>query len=146
MPERATRAVPATGNASPLEILGTAAVGRGERPLRLFPCPLPVDAVVPVLDGPPVLFRWRRVVHRIAQAEGPERIAPEWWRTRLPWNMPWEETTRDYYRVEDENGCRFWLYREVLYSRWIPDPTDTGLPPPVGGVARPRWFVHGLFA
>lgn len=143
VPERATRAVPATGNASPPEILGTAAVGRGERPLRLFPCPLPVDAVVPVPGRPPVLFRWRRVVHRIARAEGPERIAPEWWRAR---NTPWEETARDYYRVEDENGCRFWLYSEVLYSRWIPDPTDTGLPPPVGGAVRPRWFVHGLFA
>lgn len=146
VPERAARAVPATSSFVQPETPGTAPAGQGERPLRLFPRPLPIDAVAPVPDGPPVLFRWRRVVHRIARAEGPERIAPEWWRTRLPWNTLWEETTRDYYRVEDEDGRRFWLYREGLYSGRELDPTDAGLPPPVGGAAGPRWFVHGLFA
>lgn len=143
VPERAARMQPA---AEPTLDAGTAVpAGRGERPIRLFPRPLPIEAVAPVPDGPPVLFRWRRVVHRVARAEGPERIAPEWWRTRRPWNIPWDETTRDYYRVEDEAGRRFWLYRESLYSReGAPDPTDAGLPPKAP--AGPRWFVHGLFA
>ena len=142
VPERAAQAVSATRGAAP-PAPDTAPAGQGERPLRLFPRPLPIDAVAPVPDGPPVLFRWRRVVHRIARAEGPERIAPEWWRTRLPWNTRWEDTTRDYYRVEDEDGRRFWLYREGLYASGGRDPTDAGLPPPAG--AGPRWFVHGLF-
>jgi protein ImuB len=38
--------------------------------------------------------------------------------------------TRDYFRVEDRNGCRFWIYRDGLYGR------ETG---------RPRWFMHGVF-
>jgi protein ImuB len=64
-------------------------------------------------------------VHRVAHAQGPERIASEWWRHRTP------QPTRDYYLVEDKAGRRFWLYREGLYGR---------------ETAAPRWFVHGLFA
>lgn len=97
------------------------------RPLRLFARPEPVEATAPVPDEPPVQFRWRRVLHMVARAEGPERIAPEWW--RHPGAAP--GPTRDYFRVEDCEGRRFWLYREGLYGR------ETALP---------RWFVHGLFA
>ena len=94
------------------------------RPIQLFDPPQPVDTLAEVPDGPPIRFRWRRRVHTIARAEGPERIAAEWWRsgaTRL---------TRDYYRVEDTEGRRFWIFRAGLYDR------DEG----------PRWFLHGLFA
>lgn len=76
-------------------------------------------------DGPPLRFRWRRVLHEVARAEGPERIAPEWWRRGD------DTLTRDYYRVEDVRGRRFWVYREGLYGR------ETSCP---------RWFLHGLFA
>ena len=128
--------------------------GRGERPLRLFPTPFPIDAVAPVPDGPPVMFRWRRVLHRVARAEGPERIAPEWWRTSLSWTTPWEETTRDYYRVEDESGRRFWVYREGLYplgyAAAVAKDDDEEAVEDSEQAARvaalPRWFVHGLFA
>ena len=96
-----------------------------QRPLRVFPHPELVEAVAPVPDDPPVLFRWRRRVHRIVHADGPERISPEWWR-----HGKRGIATRDYYRVEDSEGRRFWLYREGLYR---PE-------------ARPRWFLHGLFA
>ncbi|MEC9343777.1 MAG: DNA polymerase Y family protein, partial [Pseudomonadota bacterium] len=100
-------------------------------PLLLFTRPEPVTALFAVPDGPPVRFEWRRVSHRILHAEGPERIAPEWWRVadgagRL---------TRDYYRVEDEAGRRFWLFREGLYERGG-DGRDGG----------PAWYVHGVFA
>ena len=75
-------------------------------------------------DGPPIRFRWRRVLHAVRRAEGPERIAPEWWRTAD------DALTRDYFRVEDEAGRRFWLYREGLWGR---------------ETLTPRWFMHGLF-
>lgn len=93
------------------------------RPLYLFEPPQPVETVSEVPDGPPQRFRWRKVLHRIIHAEGPERIAPEWWRDD---EMP----LRDYYRAEDEDGRRFWLFRAGMHDD--PEP--------------PRWFVHGLFA
>ncbi|MBF0327464.1 MAG: hypothetical protein HQL42_20785 [Alphaproteobacteria bacterium] len=92
----------------------------GRRPIRLFDPPEPVEAVAPIPDNPPVLFRWRRTTHRIRLADGPERIADAWWKEHAP--------TRDYYCVEDETGQRFWLYREGWF----------GADPP------PRWFLHGL--
>jgi protein ImuB len=96
------------------------------RPLTLFPEPQPIEAVAEVPDGPPLRFRWRRVLHTVARAEGPERIAPEWWRVGGG-----DLATRDYYCVEDETGHRFWLFRDGLYT---------------APHARPRWFLHGLFA
>jgi protein ImuB len=95
------------------------------RPLTLFEPPQPVEAMAEVPDGPPLQFRWRRVLHAVTRAEGPERIAPEWWCARQNAAM------RDYYRIEDQEGRRFWLFREGLYG----DP-----------VGPPRWFMHGLFA
>jgi protein ImuB len=97
-----------------------------ERPVRLFARPEPIEAMAEVPDGPPVRFRWRRVLREVALAEGPERIAMEWWRAGGE-GTP----TRDYFRVEDTAGRRYWLYREGLYGR------ETGTP---------AWFVHGLFA
>ncbi|MDH3594852.1 MAG: DNA polymerase Y family protein, partial [Rhodospirillales bacterium] len=87
--------------------------------LRLFERAEAIEAVALLPDHPPARFRWRRVRHRVVRAEGPERIAPEWWlddpdRAGAP--------ARDYFRVEDEAGRRYWLYR-------------------AGG----RWFLHGLF-
>ena len=76
-------------------------------------------------DGPPIRFRWRRLTHDVARAEGPERIAPEWWRDGS------DEPMRDYYRVEDAQGHRFWLYRTGFYE---------------AEAAPPRWYLHGLFA
>ncbi|HEY1736749.1 MAG TPA: hypothetical protein VGG12_08885 [Methylovirgula sp.] len=93
------------------------------RPIRLLQKPEPIEAIASVPDGPPIRFRWRRVLHEVAAIEGPERIASEWWKHSV--------LTRDYFRAEDSEGCRFWLFREGLYE------TET---------ARPRWFMHGLFA
>ena len=96
------------------------------RPMRLIEPPEPVDAIAEVPDGPPVRFSWRRMSYRVARAEGPERLAPEWWHARGGAHL-----TRDYYRVEDEDGRRFWLYRAGLY---------------IQETASPRWFIHGIFA
>ncbi len=93
------------------------------RPIRLFDRPEPIDTIASVPDGPPVRFRWRRVMHDVAAIEGPERIAPEWWNSEA-------ELTRDYFRAEDRDGRRFWLFREGLFGR----ETDA-----------PRWYLHGLF-
>ena len=98
----------------------------GPRPLRLLARPEAVEATVPVPDDPPVTFHWRHAVHRITCADGPERICPEWWRTTE--NADGTHL-RDYYRVEDSAGRRFWLYREGLYR----------------ANATPAWFVHGIF-
>jgi protein ImuB len=96
------------------------------RPLTLFERPEPIEAIAEVPDGPPVRFRWRHVLHEVAVAEGPERLAMEWWRDAAGVVL-----TRDYFRIESREGARFWLYREGLYARETP---------------QPRWFMHGLFA
>jgi protein ImuB len=95
------------------------------RPLLLFARAEPADVMAQVPEGPPRRFRWRGVLHAVARAQGPERIAAEWWRSGRT------APTRDYYLVEDDAGRRFWLFREGLYDRES---------------AEPRWFVHGLFA
>jgi protein ImuB len=122
-----------------------------ERPLRLLPRPEPVEVTMAeVPDGPPRDFRWRRAHYRIDRAEGPERIGPEWWlenphverkenekdeayeeRRRQAAGEETAQRTRDYFRVEDAEGRRYWLYRQGLYGM---------------SEAKPRWFMHGIFA
>ena len=80
-------------------------------------------------DQPPVLFRWRQALHKVARVRGPERLAPEWW--RAPEADP-DVLTRDYFAVEDTEGARFWLFREGLYL--------------TGAATLPRWYLHGMFA
>ena len=89
------------------------------RPLRLLPRPEPVEVVALLPDHPPARFRWRRLGHEVARAEGPERIEPEWWHPRPDLA---EEPARDYFRVEVTDGRRYWLYR-----------------------ADGDWFLHGIF-
>jgi protein ImuB len=92
------------------------------RPILLLPKPEPAEVLALIPDGPPRQFRWRGVMHHVAAADGPERIAPEWWRRSA-------EAERDYFVVEDTDGRRFWLFRHGLYER---------------GDAAPQWFVHGV--
>ena len=94
-----------------------------ERPIRLLERPEPIETVAEVPDGPPLRFRWRRILHQVAAIEGPERIGPDWWKEG-------SGGTRDYFRAEDTGGRRFWLYREGLYR----------------DAAEPRWYLHGIFA
>lgn len=96
------------------------------RPLHLFDPPQRIEVLAEVPDGPPRRFRWRRIQHDVTRFEGPERIAAEWWQRRDGKGL-----TRDYYRVEDARGRRFWLFRHGLYG------TEK---------ANPDWYVHGLFA
>lgn len=127
IPERAVRHEPFGEEEPPApvdESAESAPTFVPSRPLRLFRCPEPVEAMAEVPEGPPVMFRWRRALHRVTAAEGPERLAPEWWRAD-------DGHTRDYYRIEDQAGRRYWLYRQGFYS---------------GASDGPRWFMHGIFA
>jgi protein ImuB len=106
------------------------------RPLRLFEKPEEIHhTMAAVPDGPPQRFRWRRALFEVARAEGPERIAMEWWRSvgesRSDNNKTNQKPIRDYFRVETSEGQRFWLYRDGLYDQ--------------SGLA-PRWYLHGIFA
>jgi protein ImuB len=147
IPERASVRVPAASphpNPPPSHSLprkrGRVRVGAGEgigggkppRPIRLFETPEPVEAFWLLPDDPPFRFTWRRRRHRVMRADGPERIADEWWRPEGSGVDPREggDAIRDYYRVEDEEGRRFWLFRAGLH----------------GGDHKPRWFVHGVFS
>jgi protein ImuB len=96
------------------------------RPVRLLDPPQPIDAMALLPDHPPVAFTWRRVRHRVRHADGPERIAGEWWKRDQEWI-----SVRDYFRVEDEHGRRFWLFRR-----------GNGSDPGTGDM---RWFLHGVF-
>lgn len=151
------------------------------RPALLLDRPEPITVMAEVPDGPPLRFTWRRVEHRVVAAEGPERIAPAWWRAlpRPSRERPSREDTthakplrgkplhgspshaggkpgsavagedpaavslgtpalrrnnprtRDYYRIEDHEGGRYWVFRDGLYG----DEEDE----------MPGWFLHGVF-
>ncbi len=101
--------------------------GAALRPLRLFEPPERIEVIAQAPEGVPVQFRWRRVARRVVKGEGPERLAPEWWRAGAG------ALTRDYYRVEDREGRRYWLFRQGLFAEMEAD-------------RMPAWFVHGLFA
>jgi protein ImuB len=117
IPERAATMPSALATAAAVPF---APPGAPARPLRLLARPEPVDAVALLPHDPPALFRWRRMAHRVVRAEGPERIAPEWWRESGDDAAAREP--RDYWRLEDERGGRFWLYRREM-----------------------SWFVHGVY-
>jgi protein ImuB len=103
------------------------------RPLRLFERPEPISApLASVPDGPPHRFTWRRAEHEVVRVEGPERIAMEWWK------QDGQRLTRDYFRIEDASGLRFWIFRDGLYGDELVD--DDGRP------VAAKWFLHGLFA
>jgi protein ImuB len=78
-------------------------------------------------EGPPARFTWRCVTRRVVKAKGPERIAPEWWLEL----KEMRGKPRDYYRIEDEDGRRYWVFRTGLYQEAAKD--------------LPSWYLHGVF-
>lgn len=124
VPERAVRSAAFDVVAAPAwkEEPVAADEGVALRPVTLFTPPQPIEVTAVVPEGAPDQFKWRRLPRRIVAAEGPERLEPEWGRTsELP-------RVRDYYRLEDREGRRYWVFREGRY----------------GLDEDPRWFIHGL--
>jgi protein ImuB len=121
VPERSVRRIPALG--PPRRGTWPAYL---PRPVRLLDPPQPVDAMALLPDQAPVAFTWRHVRHRVRRADGPERIAGEWWKRAGEMR-----SVRDYFQVEDEEGRRFWLFRRG-------DGEDAA----TGDL---RWFLHGFF-
>jgi protein ImuB len=97
-----------------------------QRPLKLLDRAEPIAVLYATPDGLPQRFRWRGQDHDVARVEGPERIAPEWWREKSTVRL------RDYYRIEDGEGRRYWIYRLGLAGD--------------GRGGAPEWFLHGLCA
>jgi protein ImuB len=120
MPERANGWIAAVSSLDCIAPLPMTA-----RPQRLLDRPEAIAVVYATPEGLPRRFVWRRGVHDIARVEGPERIAPEWWRERSSARL------RDYYRVEDGQGRRYWIYREGVIGD--------------GRGGTPEWYLHGLF-
>ena len=96
------------------------------RPLKLLDRVEKIAVLYASPDGFPQRFRWRGAVHEVVRVEGPERIAPEWWREKSSARL------RDYYRIEDADGRRYWIYRHGI--------ADDGR----GGL--PEWYLQGLCA
>lgn len=92
------------------------------RPLQLLEIPEPIDVTAPIPDYPPMNFRHKGILHKIINADGPERIEQEWWLN--------DGQHRDYYYVEDDEGRRYWLFRLGHYD------ADKNY----------GWFLHGYFA
>ncbi len=108
------------------------------RPPFLLAEPEPITVIAEVPEGAPRRFTWRRVMHRIVKVEGPERIAPEWWCwlrqvSHLECGHgegPSNALIRDYYRLEDNHGAAYWVFRAGLYGHECNSPA---------------WFMHGLY-
>jgi protein ImuB len=130
IPEQMQLALPAVETGTPAAQWPKPTPGEPPlHPLHLFDPPQPIDVIAEVPDGPPHRFRWRRKFHEVRRFEGPERIANEWWK-RKDGAVDKAGLTRDYYRVEDARGRRFWVFRHGLFEER----------------ASPKWYLHGLFA
>jgi protein ImuB len=121
VPERAIRHIPALAPDTCAEW-----PGHWPRPSRLFARPEPIETVALLPDHPPVTFTWRGVRRRVKRADGPERVFGEWWK-----RDPELIAVRDYFRIEDDAGERYWVFRAG-------DGED-----PLTGTQ--RWFLHGIF-
>lgn len=139
-PERVWRAAPVESHVPELAVSRAPGIAEREapedpswdretpRPVRLFRRPEPLEQVFALLpDDPPRQFKWRGRLHEVRRAEGPERIGEEWWKP--PIDDVSVGHVRDYYRVEDQDGARFWLFRAGLYDASAP----------------PKWWLHGVF-
>lgn len=127
IPERAQRWLPPlTPEPGSPKFSGQGELAFHARPLKLLDRAEPIAVLYATPDGLPRRFRWRGALHEVARAEGPERIAPEWWRERSTMRL------RDYYRIEDSEGRRYWIYRAGIAGD--------------GRGGAPEWFLQGLCA
>ena len=121
VPERAVCRIPALA-----EAIGAGWPDHWPRPTRLLPRPEPIETMALLPDHPPNWISWRGVRRRIKRADGPERVFGEWWKRDAEL-----AAVRDYFRVEDEAGARYWIFRSG-------DGEDAS-------TGSHRWFMHGIF-
>jgi protein ImuB len=121
VPERSVRHIPALAPET-----GAEWPSHWPRPSRLLAHPELIDTVALLPDHPPVSFAWRGVRRRVKCADGPERVFGEWWK-----RDPELDAVRDYFRIEDDAGERYWVFR-----------AGDGEDPLTGSQ---RWFLHGIF-
>jgi protein ImuB len=121
VPERSVCRIPALSPDT-----GAAWPSHWPRPARLFAHPERIEAIALLPDHPPVSFTWRGVRRRVKRADGPERVHAEWWKRDAEL-----AAIRDYFRVEDQAGERYWIYR-----------TGNGEDPVTGSHL---WYLHGAF-
>ena len=121
VPERSVCRIPAMAADT-----GAGCPGHWPRPSRLLPAPEPVETVALLPDHPPVSFTWRGIRRRLRRGDGPERVFGEWWKRDAEL-----AAVRDYFRVEDDAGERYWLFRAG-------DGEDAA-------TGSHRWFIHGVF-
>ena len=117
IPERSVRRVPALAPAA-----GLTWPAHLDRPTKLIDPPEPITATALVPDSPPIFFVWRSERRRVVRADGPERVRGEWWVSDQELSL-----VRDYYRVETQEGGRFWIFRDAPMSQG------------------PRWWLQGVF-
>jgi protein ImuB len=87
-----------------------------ERPPTLFSTPEPIHTLAMLPDKPPSRIQWRGKHLSIISGTGPERIAPEWWRTHLQNDS---FAGRDYFTIQDDAGRWLWVFRETSSQRWF---------------------------
>ena len=121
VPERSVCRIPALA-----EDTGAGWPDHWPRPSRLLPRPEPIEAMALLPDHPPNWISWRGIRRRVRRADGPERIFGEWWKRDAEL-----AAVRDYFRIEDEAGERFWIFRAG-------DGEDAA-------TGSHRWFLHGVF-
>lgn len=121
VPERSVACIPPLSPET-----GATWEGDWPRPPRLLDRPEPIETMALLPDHPPAWFTWRGIRRRVRRADGPERVRGEWWVREAEM-----ATVRDYFRVEDDSGERFWLFR-----------SGDGEHPESGSQ---RWFLHGIF-
>ena len=126
-PDRRDRHIPERGELWRPAMAGTPRrpLRNPRRPQRLLEHPEEIRVLYAVPEGPPAQFVWRKKVHKVGRFDGPERIAPEWWADRPGTRL------RDYYKVEEQHGLRFWIYRDGVLG------DNRG--------REPQWFMQGLF-
>ena len=121
VPERSVCRIPALA-----EDTGAGWPDHWPRPSRLLPRPEPIETMALLPDHPPNWISWRGIRRRVRRADGPERIFGEWWKRDAEL-----AAVRDYFRIEDEAGERFWIFRAG-------DGEDAA-------TGSHRWFMHGVF-
>lgn len=121
VPERSVCRVPALAPDT-----GTGWPDHWPRPTRLLPCPEPIETMALLPDHPPVWIAWRGIRRRVRRADGPERVSGEWWKADAEL-----VAVRDYFRIEDDSGERYWVYRAGDGEN-----AETG---------SHKWFLHGVF-